>query len=243
MDSVVSDVAAAAKHELDRPAQVPWPPKCSDDTVWERAAAGADYHAARLGEKPRLINPLDKRAHVAEESIGRLDRSVQAARADDPLECLDSGERDPRGCPHCPGYLDRLLRSPAAGAPARESDLEQDLQRAVERRPVEVGLDEADLRDRIDQAVEIELGIAVQLARDPPHRSWFHELVGEDHAVDAEFTPHPDLAHRRRGHRPGAAVQLALEKLRRHARLSVWGQHEAVLLAVARHQLDVVPQG
>src|SRR5205807_7701217 len=156
------DVAAAPKHELHRPAQVPWTPKRRDDTIGERAAAGADYQAACPGEKPCLIHPLDKRAHVAQESIGRLDGSVQAVRADDPLECLDSGERQPPGCANRAGHFERLLRSPAAGPPASEPDLKENLQRTVERSRLEGGLYEADLGDRIDQAVEVELGIAVQ---------------------------------------------------------------------------------
>ena len=94
-----------------------------------------------------------------------------------------------------------------------------------------------DPRHRVDEAVQI--GARPRRATDRPR---VDDLVGDQDPRDAEARHQLRLADGRRGHPPRARRELVGEQLRRHRRLAVRRERDAVLLAEPHHPRDVVPQ-
>src|SRR5690349_2672580 len=88
--------------------------------------------------------------------------------------------------------LPGLISGAAACATTLDPHLEQDLQSAARARVVEGRIEQLHGGDRVDQAVEVETGIAAKLAGDPADRLRLHELVREHDSGSAERPPHAD---------------------------------------------------
>ena len=153
-----------------------------------------------------------------------------------PPRCT-AGERADRG-----GQRERFFERAAAGALARDADLQQHVEapRACRRaRPV---LDQRQLRERIDQEPDPQVVMAGQQHVEPVEVGIADHLVGDDGAPRTRFDAHGELVDGREGQAPGAAGQLLREQLGRHGGLAVRRQAHALALGIVLHPGDVVRQ-
>src|SRR5690606_23005623 len=106
---------------------------------------------------------------------------------DDALEGGDACKTETRGISRGDRAGDRegFGQRPHAGTAARHADLGQQPQRAIEAHAVEVPGDVVELGDRIEDAVEVEVRVAIDLGGDVADEGAAEQLVGEDDPPDA----------------------------------------------------------
>src|SRR5439155_9966810 len=208
---VVRDVAARTNDDVDRLVELPVAAEHVGDTVEVGAPPGAHDDALAPGERFGSIE-LDRRlAQALEEGVDGRERRGVAFGADDPLVAFGPDQLELRSTPDRRGHLERFGNITAAGAAALEADLEEDLDRTL--RATQYLRHRLDCGGRVDETVEIELGLARQLPSEPAKRDRLDELVREQDPLHAEGAVDPSVARRRRGDRPSAGLQLALEEL------------------------------
>ena len=115
----------------------------------------------------------------------------------------------------------RLVGRAAASAPAGDPAFEQDLQRATDGGRANAIDEAAHAFQGIDQAVEVEGGVAAQFVGDGRDLLAADELIGEHDATDAEAAADHHLPDAGDGDAPGAVGKLLGEQLRRHGGLAV----------------------
>jgi len=104
-------------------------------------------------------------------------------------------------------------------------------------RPV---LDQRQLRQRVDQEHDAQLGVPAQQHLDAGQVFVAHHLVGDERAARAGRHAHRQLRDGGEGQAPGAGVELALEELRRHGGLAVRREVDAPLAHARLHPRQVV---
>src|SRR2546428_1671278 len=185
-----------------------WRGEVGDDPMEERATPRRDDNFRHLSEETRSVQLNSERSDLAQETIDLDEVGAQVRAADDALESLHPGQRQVARRGDGPRHLARLTARPAAGASAGKTELEQHRETALQPGAVQRALEKAHLRRRVDKAVEVELGIALQLARHPPDGGRLHQLVREDYPATTESSPDADLPHRRGGDGPSASAEL-----------------------------------
>ena len=215
----MGQVAAAADDDLDALRRRVVEPRRRQ--VEEGGAAGGEDDRAWREELLRRAQACDLHEVVEEGGdlgvlLGRRSRGEQA------FEAFDAAERQVRrgglnGARHRQGVVARA----AAGAAAGDAAFEQHLQRAADAGGRHDLGETADAGEQIDQAVEIEGGVAAQLVGDGRDLLAADELIGEHHATDAEAAGDHHLPDAGDGDAPGAVGQLLGEQLRRHGGLAV----------------------
>ena len=131
---------------------------------------------------------------------------------------------------------------PQTRPPARDADLDQHLDRPRRLRVAKPRVERLDAGDRVDQAVEIEPRVARERLGQPADRPAIEHLVRDHDPADTEARHHLGLADGRRGDAPRACRKLVREQLRRHRRLAVRRERDAVLVAEPHHAREVVLQ-
>jgi hypothetical protein len=243
VDGVVSQIAAASQDHAGITAQLPRAPKACHHAVRKRAPSGRHHDFGNVREQACYVQLQDQRAQVPQKCVDGLKRARQALFVDDTLESLNPRQRKVGAIGDGSRHMERLLMRPAAGPPTRRPELHEDLEAAMDIGGLDSRLEEPHPRDGIDKAVEVEAWIGFQLLRHPARGGRLDQLVGQDHPVHSESPPDANLAHGRGGHRPGAIVELQLEKLWGHRSLAVRSEQHVVALAPGGHQLAVVAQG
>ncbi len=158
------------------------------------------------------------------------------------FEALDAGKADRPARRDGARELHGLVDGTAAGAPSGDTNFQQCVQRPRRTAPFAMRFDQLQLRDRIDQDVQLQ----VRHRLDEMHRQQdvlvTDELIGENDAAQAHAHAHAHLLHRRERDAPGARFDLAREELRRHRRLAVRGEQHAGGAREVRHPREVVGQ-
>ena len=158
-------------------------------------------------------------------------RSSSASRPppplDDALEALDADRLDQAARSRGLEHAQRGVGVAQAAAAVRDADLDEHLEPATRQR--------LDAGHRVDEA--IDLGVRVG---QPTDRARIEHLVGDQDPLDAEVRHHLRLADGRGGDAPRAGRQLIGEQLRRHRRLAVRREADAVLVAEPHHAPEVV---
>ena len=138
----------------------------------------------------------------------------------------------------------RLLVAAAAGASAVQADFQQHFERgwcrlALRQAP---GLDQVQLRDRIDEEDHARAGMLAQQRGHGAQVRRRHHLVGDQHAARARGQADTCLRHVGEGHAPGARLQLRGKELWRHRRLAMRRQLDALIASELLHPAQVAGQ-
>jgi hypothetical protein len=204
------------------------------------ATAAEDDLRARARE---LGGGVEERAAARRQDVAVVERGggdlrdtleqrvYGAALAHHALEALHPDRREVARAGRRVEHPPRVVVLPRAAAPARDADLGQHLDLAPG------GVQRLDARDRVDQAVELGVRLA-----EPADRAAVEHLVGDQDPAHAVARHHLRLADGRRRHAPRAGGELVGEQLRRHRRLAVGRERDAVLVAEAPHAREVVAQ-
>ncbi|CAM5199329.1 hypothetical protein CDEN61S_04051 [Castellaniella denitrificans] len=142
-----------------------------------------------------------------------------------------------------PRQFQRLAGRPRAGALAGDAHFQQhveDAPAAARARPV---LDEAQLRDGIDQEPHAQVLVPGEQRVEPVQVGGRRDLVGDEGAAQARLQPDGKLVDRREGQSPGAAPQLQVEQLGRHRGLAVRRESDVAAPGIVLHPAHVVLQG
>src|SRR5260370_31536831 len=161
---IMREIAAAADDE-EKFARDPGATKALDNDIVEGRAAGAEDELVAAEEAGLLAGDGDL-AEEIEEPRHRRRIVLGRIAVDQSLEPLDAAQ-----CQMRPGCLDgaragtRRGEIAAAGAATRHAALEQHLQGPAGRRLARGGAALLDIGDGIDEAIEVETGVALDLIK------------------------------------------------------------------------------
>ncbi|GAA3131986.1 hypothetical protein GCM10020001_062750 [Nonomuraea salmonea] len=217
---VVGDVRAAAQQD----------PRLGGDQL---AADHVEPLAAADGQdgtlEPDVLDGVLQRRQIFPDVF----RALQPA-----LVARHPGQLHAGGALRVRGHLKQPLQRPAAGPAALVTQLDQH----PERPPPRVPGEQVEPRLGVGEAQQLELGVAVQLGRRPGEPRGIDHLVGHHDAAHAEAPDGRGLPQRRHREPPRTGGQLHRGDLRRHVRLGVRRQLQAVIAGEGRHRGDVVLQ-
>ena len=227
---VVRDVAARAQQRTHRALQLQ--PHARGHEIEDARAAGRHDHLVGV-EQLLGVARLRHRGHALHQraGVGVVARAV--AGGAQAFITLDADQRHRGARVQRARQRERVVVRAHAGAAAGDADLEQHLERCRATLRRQPGFDAIELRQRIDQEHHTQVRVLRTQRLQCRQLDRLHHLVGDERAPRAGRHADPQLEHVGEGDAPGAGVELAPEQLRRHRRLAV--RREVDALARARN--------